>query len=121
MATPASPSGTVYSITTSGHEKVLYSFTGGSDGESPGAGLINVNGTLYGTTTEGGSGCAYGCGTIFSVTTAGVETVLYRFAGTSDGWFPAAPLLYVNGAVCGTTSYGGNARYCCGTVFALTL
>jgi hypothetical protein len=28
----------------------LYSFTGGADGASPLAGVIDVNGTLYGTT-----------------------------------------------------------------------
>ena len=45
--------GTVFSITTDGTEKVLYSFAGGSrDGSSPVAPLLNVKGTLYGTTSE---------------------------------------------------------------------
>jgi uncharacterized repeat protein (TIGR03803 family) len=46
--------GTVYSISTSGAEKVLYSFRGGGDGASPESALIYVNGTLYGTTVNGG-------------------------------------------------------------------
>ncbi|MGA2760119.1 MAG: choice-of-anchor tandem repeat GloVer-containing protein [Candidatus Cybelea sp.] len=118
---PTRGCGTVFSITTSGQEKVLYSFTGGSDGEAPQAGLINVNGTLYGTTSEGGGGCGYGCGTVFSVTTAGAETVLQRFAGGSDGDYPVAPVVEVNGTLYGTTEDGGNSKHGVGTVFALTL
>jgi uncharacterized repeat protein (TIGR03803 family) len=112
--------GTVFIITTSGQEKVLYSFAGVSDGKAPQAGLINVNGTLYGTTSEGGGGCGYGCGTVFSVTTAGAETVLHRFAGGSDGDNPVAPLVEVNGTLYGTTERGGNSKHAVGTVFALT-
>jgi uncharacterized repeat protein (TIGR03803 family) len=44
---------------------VLHSFGSSGDGARPYAGLINVNGTLYGTTLEGG---ANGDGTIFSIT-----------------------------------------------------
>jgi uncharacterized repeat protein (TIGR03803 family) len=113
--------GTVFSVTTSGQEQVLYSFTAGSDGQNPRAGLIDVNGTLYGTTAEGGAGsCSAGCGTVFSVTTAGVETVLYRFPNFTNGWYPEAPLVDVNGTLYGTTEEGGRKEWCCGTVFALT-
>src|SRR5580698_8339420 len=66
---------------------VLYRFKGGSgDGENPYAGLLNVNGTLYGTTVSGG---ANGDGTVFKITTSGTETVLYSFKGGSgDGEDP---------------------------------
>jgi hypothetical protein len=54
---------------------VLYSFKGGKKGgEFPNEALINVNGTLYGTTRSGGrgncggDGYAYGCGTVFALT-----------------------------------------------------
>ena len=47
--------GTVFSITPSGTETVLYSFGAAPDGETPLASLIDVDGTLYGTTSEGGS------------------------------------------------------------------
>lgn len=122
--------GTVFSVTTTGTEKVLYRFLGESDGASPASSLIDVNGTLYGTTDRGGgSGCpggAEGCGTLFSVTTTGTEKVLYSFGGASqDGLFPDASLLSVNGTLYGTTTQGGWARKCfhhygCGTVFAFT-
>lgn len=47
----ASDMGTVFSITTSGSEALVHSFTGGpQDGEEPFAGLLDVNGVLYGTT-----------------------------------------------------------------------
>ena len=120
--------GTVYSITTSGTEKVLYSFAGGSDGARPYARLIDVKGTLYGTTSQGGgTGCSgAGCGTIYSVTTAGSETVLHSFGGSPDGSSPYAGLIDVNGTLYGTTLGGGRPK-CevysangCGTVFALT-
>jgi uncharacterized repeat protein (TIGR03803 family) len=64
-----SNNGTVFSATTSA-EKVLYSFAGGSDGTEPFAGLIDVKGTVYGTTGYGGSrGCdKAGCGTVFAFT-----------------------------------------------------
>jgi len=64
-------------------ETVLHSFAGGSDGGNPAAGLTNVGGVLYGTTT-GGAGNS---GTVFKITTSGTETVLHTFGGTGDGHF----------------------------------
>ena len=44
----------------------LHDFTGGSDGGLPGGNLVlDTNGTLYGTTSQGG---IYGNGVIFEVT-----------------------------------------------------
>lgn len=62
--------GTVYKITPSGTESVVYSFKGGQDGYNPQNGLTAVNGKLYGTTYQGGgTGCGgSGCGTIFRLT-----------------------------------------------------
>ena len=59
-------SGTVFSVTPDGTEQVLHSFGSGSDGVSPHASLIDVNGTLYGTTFLGGGG-AFGLGTVFAL------------------------------------------------------
>jgi uncharacterized repeat protein (TIGR03803 family) len=60
--------GAVFSISPSGAESVLYSFGGGmTDGRDPFAGLTDVNGTLYGTTSMGGT-AAYGYGTVFALT-----------------------------------------------------
>ena len=107
--------GTVFSVTTSGKERVLYAFLGGSDGASPSAGLTNVNGTLYGTTQLGGSS---GLGTVFSVSLNGVEKVLHSFGGSGDGAVPYAGLTKVRGLLYGTTSAGG--YYGGGTVFSVT-
>jgi uncharacterized repeat protein (TIGR03803 family) len=66
--------GTVFAVTPSGKERLLHSFAAGKDGAIPLAGLVDGNGTLYGTTSAGGGGpCAAasfptGCGTIFAVT-----------------------------------------------------
>jgi uncharacterized repeat protein (TIGR03803 family) len=118
--------GTVFSITPSGKEKVMYSFGGGSDGAFPTAGLIDVKGTLFGTTTSGGayrtSYC--GCGTVFTITPSGKEKVLHSFGNGKDGTDPEAALVEVKGTLYGTTSTGGSAtcssRYGCGTVFSIT-
>ncbi len=108
--------GTVFSITPSGKEKVLYLFKGyPSDGAYPVARLLNVDGILYGTTSGGG---AHSRGTIFSVTTSGAETVLHSFNGL-DGGSPQAGLINVNGTLYGTTFYGGGS-YGQGTVYSLT-
>ena len=107
--------GTVFGVATTGREKVLHRFHGGSDGAHPFATLINVGGTLYGTTTGGG---ASEQGTIFSITTTGKESVLYRFAGGSDGANPEAGLVNVKGTLYGTTYYGGANGY--GTVFTIS-
>jgi uncharacterized repeat protein (TIGR03803 family) len=103
--------GTVFQITTSGQEKLLYRFVfksqgGHRDGKYPESRLLNVNGTLYGTTYEGGEGNR---GTIFKITPSGSESVLHSFKGTkTDGAYPRAGLLYANGTIYGTTSSGGN-------------
>ena len=105
--------GTVFSITTDGTEKLLYSFGGGHDGASPG-GLTNVKGTLYGTTAGGGT---QNGGTIFSVTMGGVENVLHRFGESADGFQPLANMHYKGGSLVGTTYLGG--AYGVGTIFSM--
>jgi len=117
----ASNYGTVFSITTSGTETVLHSFKGGSgDGESPLAGLINVKGTLYGTTFTGGVDGFDG--TVFKITPSGTETLLYSFKGNTgtalDGERPQAGLINLKGTLYGTTYNGGASNY--GTVFSIT-
>jgi len=60
-----SGNGTVFKIDTTGKETVLYNFPHGSGSAyQPEAGLIDVNGKLYGTTYYGG---AYGDGTVFAM------------------------------------------------------
>ena len=107
-------------------EKTVYSFCSQpncADGASPQASLIDVSGTLYGTTGGGGSsGCnGEGCGTVFSLDPAtGTETVVYSFCSKgncADGATPYAGLLDMNGMLYGTTVYGGVNNN--GTLFSI--
>jgi uncharacterized repeat protein (TIGR03803 family) len=113
----ASGNGAVFALSPKGVLTVLYSFTGGKDGEGPlAAPLIGSGGTLYGTTYEGGGGAScgnsFGCGTVFSLSSTGKETVLYAFCklkDCADGSGPAAaPIADSKGNLYGTTLFGGN-------------
>ena len=98
---------------------MLYRFAGSTDGRTP-TGRLAVKGhTIYGTTnTGGGTGCYnVGCGVVFSVTTAGLEHVVYAFQGKPDGEYPDEILL-LNGALYGTTPFGGANNG--GTVFTIS-
>ncbi len=101
----------------------LYSFTG-TDGDGP-AGRISIapDGSLYGTTSFGGtractSGQYVGCGTVFHLRpqptfpktplSPWTENVLYNFTGGSDGRYPQGDLaLDASGNIYGTTLNGG--------------
>jgi uncharacterized repeat protein (TIGR03803 family) len=93
----------------------LHSFDGANDGESPSGGLVNVNGTMYGTTQLGGTDSN---GTVFSITPGGTFTVLYSFQGGSDGVSPVG-LTVMKGVLYGVTVAGGASNY--GTIFSMTL
>jgi uncharacterized repeat protein (TIGR03803 family) len=100
---------------------VLYTFVGGTDGGEPVAGLTRDGaGNLYGTASLGGISdeCGLGCGVIFKLDTTGTETVLYTFAGMSDGGVPTAGLVRdAAGNLYGTTEYRGTSDW--GVVFKL--
>ncbi len=117
--------GTVYTVTTSGKERVLYRFASGTDAQDPEATLVVAKGTLYGTSVYGGgSGCGgAGCGTVFSVSAAGKESVLYSFAGGSDGARMYSGVTYFHGKLYGATLEGGSGcgSTGCGTIFELSL
>lgn len=114
----SSGKGTVFKITAAGVETVLYSFSGGADGASPVAGLVRDGaGDFYGTTFSGGT--SRNNGTVFKIDSSGVKTVLYRFAGGSDGSLPYGRLVSDGaGHFYGTTFRGGTSDY--GTVFKIT-
>jgi uncharacterized repeat protein (TIGR03803 family) len=109
--------GTVFKITTNGLFTRLYFFTGGADGASPFAGLVQgTDGIFYGTTYYGG---VFGYGTAFKITTNGVLTRLYSFTGGNDGASPEAALVQgSDGLLYGTTYHGGTNGY--GGVFKIT-
>ena len=121
--------GTVYKVTASGNETVLYSFTGGTDGAWPEGGVVlDAGGNLYGTT--GGGGPDVG-GVVFKLDPSGKETVLYAFTeegnggGGPTGAYPSGNLaLDSNGNVYGTAWAGGTTSsecqgYGCGVVFQI--
>jgi len=97
---------------------VFYNFAGGADGELPNGDLVqDAAGNLYGTTQLGGTG---GSGTIFMLSPAATETVLYSFSGLTDGQQPSAGLYRDSaGNLYGTTQFGGDPTCKCGTVFKL--
>ncbi len=105
----ANGAGTVFSITATGVETVLWSFgPTAADGQTPWGGVIQAaDGSCYGTTTKGG---ANNSGTVFRVTAAGVETVLWSFGSPTDGATPFGNLLQASdGDFYGTTRDGGTA------------
>jgi uncharacterized repeat protein (TIGR03803 family) len=88
---------------------VLYSFGGGTDGESPvGGGLVfDAAGNLYGTTQGGG---AHHQGTVFELSPGDggwTEKILYSFKGLKDGASPnGGVVLDAAGNLYGTTNHG---------------
>lgn len=124
----ASGAGTVFEISPAGAFTVLHSFGGGADGKGPQGGLIqDSKGNLFGTTFAGGTS---NNGVVFEINSAGQETVLYTFTGTTDGGNPYAGLTRDNnGNFYGTATFGGpssaflcnGAHPACGVVFKLSL
>jgi len=106
-------------------ERLLYTFTGGADGDAPlQPPVMASDGALYGTTSAGGSS---GSGVVFRLAPGPngpngkwVETVLYSFESTNDGKTPDSPLIVRNGKIYGTTTAGTGAGNSGGTVFELT-
>jgi uncharacterized repeat protein (TIGR03803 family) len=105
--------------------KVLYSFKGGADGNTPVGRLLRSNQTslvrLVGTTSTGGTD---GQGTIFELERNQGKweyKILHSFDHTkAEGAAPVGSLVQdPAGNLYGTTSAGGDANCSCGTVFKL--
>lgn len=111
--------GTVFQLTPSGQETVLYSFGAGvGDGADPYAGVtFDTKGNLYGTTYYGG---AYQRGTVFMLTPSGREITLHSFnyAGGDGTYSYATPVMDSQGNLYGTTQDGG--AFGAGTIFKIT-
>jgi len=110
--------GTLYAVTRDRHEHLVYVFGthGSSDGFFPRGDLVALRASLYGTTTEGGTG---GVGTIFKVAPSGTGRTLFSLGSSAlDGWYSDAGVFYNNGWLYGTTPEGGYGNY--GTVYRVT-
>jgi uncharacterized repeat protein (TIGR03803 family) len=92
-----------------------------ADGGRPYGIAIDSAGNIFGTTSEGGSGCASnaGCGLIYEITSGGSESTIYQFCSQRkcrDGYAPSGPLLIgSDGSLIGTTGFGGSFNR--GTLF----
>jgi uncharacterized repeat protein (TIGR03803 family) len=78
--------GTVFELTPSGKERVLYRFPGNAQGALPGSQLALFKGEFYGEASAGGSGKCYyadypGCGTIFKMRPSGHVSIIYNSTG----------------------------------------
>ena len=112
--------GTIFEYSLQSGFSTLYSFYGqastNADGDSPSALLADPNGNFYATTSDGG---AHGDGNVFELTSGGVFTNLYSFAGGSDGSEPETALtLGADGSLYGATSGGASGGF--GSVFRLS-
>lgn len=126
--------GTLFLMNTSGSGfTTLHSFAAGSDGAGPMSRLtVRPDGTLWGSTSAGGSGpCSMsngyrGCGTVYKLSPphnpglAGLTwtmNILYRFSGT-NGSYPQGDLTFdSSGTVYGTAVNGGT--YGWGLIYSL--
>jgi uncharacterized repeat protein (TIGR03803 family) len=101
--------GTLFKFTPSGTATIVNDTTVGYFVAS--GVTLGTDGNFYGTDQDGGpsgGGCGFsGCGQVYKVTPAGVETVLYNFTNSAtDGYDPqSAPIEATNGKFYGTTPY----------------
>jgi uncharacterized repeat protein (TIGR03803 family) len=93
-------------------EKIIYSFSGGTDGILPAGGLVlDSNGNLYGVTESGGANAA---GTVFelSPSNSGIwtKTLLYSFDPVhGDVYYPVSNLVFdAKGNLYGMSWQGGS-------------
>src|SRR6202035_3638543 len=81
---PSCNCGVVFRLDASGNETVLHKFFGRGGGSFPGVGLLDVSGSLYGTTFNGGDltcNAPVGCGVLYQIGKDGQYSVLHRFTG----------------------------------------
>ena len=127
------PSGLVAQSALGLSYKVLYTFTGETDGAIPFAGVVqDAQGNLYGATQWAGdltgcvNGTSTGCGVVYKVSPNGAQTVLHAFTGGTDGAQPEGTLLLdPNGNLYGTAYFGGDVNCIfpgaggCGVIFKI--
>jgi uncharacterized repeat protein (TIGR03803 family) len=99
--------GTVFRVPPGGGGLTLLHSFGGPDGNDPEHALaIDAKGVLYGTTYGGGAGSP-ACGTVFSLTPAGVFKTLHTFRCDDSGGAVDSNVVFgADGFLYGTTNYG---------------
>lgn len=114
----ANGDGAIYEIPSGTTAPLLfYSFTGGTNGGAPNAGVVfDTDGDMFGTTSTGG---ADNDGTVWEVVAGDtVAQTLYSFTGGTDGATPAGNIVMdTKGDLIGTTVAGGSFND--GTVWAI--
>ncbi len=103
--------------------QVLHTFEG-PDGTSSGALVVDSQGNLYGTASQGGiNNCnTFGCGTVFELSPSQSGwsfATLYKFQSKTEGWNPAAPLTIGPGGIFYGATVDGGIEGGGGTVFRL--
>jgi uncharacterized repeat protein (TIGR03803 family) len=109
---------------------VLYSFAGGNDAATPYSLLQDSDGNFRGVSNSGGNGActasfpAPGCGALFEINAAGVESVTASFGAMFTGYLPIGRLLLgADGDLYGAVSAGGNGDCTplpgCGAIFRM--
>jgi uncharacterized repeat protein (TIGR03803 family) len=116
--------GVVYKLDPSGHETVIHTFEGNSDGREPEWGnlLVDKAGNVWDTTDLGGEG-SLGLGVVYKISKTGEETIMHRFAGgPDDGEEPQSGLIQgEDSTFYGTTAAGGSGPFGdCGTVYQIS-
>jgi uncharacterized repeat protein (TIGR03803 family) len=109
--------GTVYELSATGVETVLYSFKGpGGDGANPTGPVVrDTAGNFYGTTSAGGT---YALGTVYKLSATGTETILHNFGNGADGAQPYTGVIRSGTTLYGITQDGGS--FGVGTVWKLS-
>jgi uncharacterized repeat protein (TIGR03803 family) len=116
------PNGALFRISTTGKLETLHTFTGPDGAHPDGPVVVAADGTVYGTTYQGGADSGAGFGTVFKFVAPDTLTTLYDFGiddGAVSGANPRSRLvLDKDGGLYGTTKTGGETGG--GTVFHLS-
>jgi hypothetical protein len=120
------PSGSSASRVAAPAYEVLHAFRSPYRGMNPLAPVVaDSSGNLFGETSQGGNPSSDGgCGSVFELTPSGThytQAILHRFRNNPDGCGPTGGLsIDSDGAIYGTTEFGGRTGAGAGTVFRLT-
>jgi uncharacterized repeat protein (TIGR03803 family) len=103
-------------------EVMLYAFDGSTNYRNPNGYLtLDSNGNIFGTTSDGSSGCTYECGMVFRLSRSKngqwVASAVYTFDGTHGASPNAGIILDSAGNFYGSTMVGGDNNF--GEVFEL--